>query len=106
LFKLDWRDVADMAVATSWVVERFDVVEHIGACLVAGRIRLSLDSLALEQLEKALDDGVVVAVAASAHAGSQAVGSQKGLPVVAALIGMDKHLVLRFTLLDGGSPPH
>jgi len=37
-----------VAMAISWVGERFDVVEHIGACLVAGRIRLLLDSLVLE----------------------------------------------------------
>jgi len=50
-FKLDRRDVADMAVVASWVVERFDVIKHIGACLVAGRRRFLLDSLAFEQLK-------------------------------------------------------
>lgn len=83
-FELDRRSVAGGAVAPLGVVEHFDVVEDVGAGVVAGRVDLSTDSLALEQLEEALGHGVVVAVAAPAHAADQVVVAQEGLPLMAS----------------------
>ena len=60
-------------MAPLWVVEHLDVVEDIGLGGIARRIDLAADAFALEQLEEALGHGVVVAVAASAHAGDQLV---------------------------------
>jgi len=57
------------AVATLRVIEHLNVIEHILACLLAGRVGSPPDTLALEQLEEALGHGIVSAVAAAAHAG-------------------------------------
>lgn len=64
------------------VVEHPDVVEDIGSCVIARCIDLSADALALEQLEEALGHGVVVAVAAPAHAADQVVVTQERLSLM------------------------
>lgn len=93
-FELDRRSVAGGAVAPLGVVEHLDVVEDVGAGVTAGCIDLAADALALEQLEEALGHGVVMAVAAPAHAADQVVVSQELLPFVpgelAALIGVHR----------------
>ena len=54
---------------------------------VAGRVGPTPDALPLQQLEEALSDGVVVAVAAPAHAGLEAVLAEKRLPFTAGELG-------------------
>lgn len=63
-------------MAPLWVVDHFDVVEGIGLGAIARRIDLATDVPMLEQLQEALDHGVVVAIAASAYAGHQVVVTQ------------------------------
>ena len=46
-FELYRRNLADIAVAPSWVVEQFDIVKHIGACLIASGIDLASDPFTL-----------------------------------------------------------
>lgn len=86
------RQVASGVVATPGVIEHLNVVEDIGPGLTARRIDLSANALSLEQLEEALCDCVVMAVAAPAHAAHQVVIAQEALPVMAgelaALVGM------------------
>lgn len=54
-----------MAVTTFQVMEHLDVIEDIPFGLFPVEINLAADALALEQLEKALGDGVVVAIASA-----------------------------------------
>jgi len=70
-------------VATPGVIEHLDVVEDIDPGLIARRIDLSANTLSLEQLQEALCDCVVMAVAAPAHAAHQVVITQEALPVMA-----------------------
>lgn len=97
--ELDWRSVAGRAVAPLGVIEHLDVVEDVGACVAARGVDLPAHTLALEKLEEALRDGVVVAVASPAHAADQVVLAQEGLPLMAgeltALIGVHRDGVFR-----------
>lgn len=68
------------------VVEHLDVVEDVGTGICSGGVDLAADALALEQLEEALADGVVVTVAAAAHAAEQVVVSQECLPLMAGVL--------------------
>lgn len=62
------------------IVEHLDVFEHIPACLVARAVDLAADTLALEQVEDALGDSVVMTVAATAHRALQIVVFQERSP--------------------------
>ncbi len=87
-----------------WVVEPFDVVEHLGACGVLGGVDPPPDPLAFEQTEEALHRGIVMAVATSTHAAHQAVGHQETAPVIA---GVDRPLVRMNQATGAGlAPPH
>src|SRR3546814_12157706 len=55
---------------------------------MARRIDLSTNAIPLEQLEEALCDGVVMAVAAPAHAAHQLVVAQETLLVMAGELGV------------------
>lgn len=57
------------------IVEHLDVIEHILPGFYAGFVCLASDSFALEQVEEALRDRVVMAVAAAAHGMFQIVGT-------------------------------
>ena len=83
LFELYWGNVASRSMTALWVVEHLDVVEDIASGLIPGGIDLASNALTLEQLEEALCHSVVVAVAATTHAGDQIVIAQEALPVVA-----------------------
>ena len=80
------------------VVEHLDVVKDIAPGLMPCGVYLFADALALEQLEEAFSYGVVVAVAASAHACLQTVALQEALPGLAgkltALLRVDQHCVV------------
>ena len=75
--------ISGSAVAPLWVVEHLDVVEDIGSGFITAWVDLTTDTFTFEQLEEALSHGVVVAVAATAHAGYEVVIMQEVLPVVA-----------------------
>lgn len=80
------------------VIEHLDIVEDIGPSVIATRVDLTTDAFTFKQLKEAFGHGVVVAVAATAHAGDQVVITQKVLPVIpselAALIRMDHSRLL------------
>lgn len=62
-----------MIATTFWVVEHLDVIEDIPFGLFPVQIILVADAFALGQLEKAIGDGVVAAIAPTTHAGNQAI---------------------------------
>lgn len=80
------------------IVEHLDVIEHILTGFYAGSVCPASDPFALEQVEEALRDRVVMAVAAPAHGMFQIVGPQERGPVhageLAALVRMDQDLPL------------
>ena len=88
-------------MAAFCVVEHFDVIKHITASILSRGVDLPLDPFPFQKLEKALGHGVVMTVASATHAGNQIVCLQKAAPigaaVLAALVGMNHHLLLRFT---------
>lgn len=49
------------------VIEYFDVIEYVLACLCLGPIDFSVDSFSLEQFEDALGDRFGMVLAAPAH---------------------------------------
>ena len=69
------------------VVEQLEVFEHVLPGGVAGRVGPTPDPFALQKLEKAFGDGVVVAVAAPAHAGVKVMLMQERLPFPAGELG-------------------
>ena len=92
-------------MARLWVVEHLHVVEDISLGGIACQIDLAANAFALEQLEEALGHGVVVAVAATAHAGHEVVITQDVLPVMpselTALIRMHSDWLLGPTTSRG-----
>lgn len=50
-----------------WVVEEFDVDEDVAPGIFSGFVGSAPDAFALQQVEKALDNKVVMAVTAAAH---------------------------------------
>ena len=64
-FQLDGRQNPVACVFAGQIVEYFDVVEYVGPRLIPRAVDLAADLLALEQDEKALGHGIVVAVAAT-----------------------------------------
>jgi len=56
-----------------WIVEYFDVIEHVLAGFLTGFVSFSSDPLSFEQMEEALRDRVVITVPTPAHTGFQIV---------------------------------
>ena len=54
-----------------WIVEQLDVFEHVSSCVATGGIGSASGPFSCQELEDTLGNGVVVAVAASAHAGAE-----------------------------------
>jgi hypothetical protein len=97
LLILDGRHVIAEAVPSLRIVEHLDIVEDILPCLIAGAISLPPNSFSLEQLEKALGDGVIMAVPAPAHALLQIVLVQEVAPIVTAeLTALDALLSVKW----------
>lgn len=80
------------------VVEHLDVIEHVLPGFLAGFVGQSPDGLTLERGEETLGDGIVMAVAASAHRVLKVVSPDEGCPVHAgelrALVRVDQHPLL------------
>lgn len=65
------------------IIEKLDVVEYVCTSLLAVRVGLSSDTLALQELEKTLGNGNVAAVPSAAHTGFQIVCPEKTLSLIA-----------------------
>lgn len=89
------------------VVEHLDVLEHVLPCSFPGHVGAAADAFALEELEEAFRDGIVVSVAAAAHAGFEIVLAKEHLPLAAgelrSLVGTDHHLVFGLRLHTAAS---
>lgn len=87
------------------IVEQLDLAEHTLAGFVACFVDLPPDPFGFKRSEEALSHGIIVAVAASAHAGFQIVVFQEVQPCLAGelrtLTGMDHHTPFRVAPPDG-----
>ena len=63
------------------VVKHLEIIEHVLPCCVTGNIRPPPDTFALQELEEALRDSVVMTIPRSTHAGIQIVLAEEGLPL-------------------------
>jgi hypothetical protein len=70
------------------VIVELDVVEHVAARFFAGFVFLAPDPFAFEQVEEALDDGIVPTAATAAHALGKVVLFKKLLPIIAGEPGI------------------
>ena len=77
------RQATGRRMSAGGVIKHFNVTKDITAGLLPSGIYFPADALALEQLEEALSDSIVVAVSPSAHAGFKVVASQEALPLMA-----------------------
>ena len=81
------------------VVEHLDVIEHVLPGFLACFLGTAPDTVALERREEALGDGIVMAVATSAHRVLKIVSPDERSPVHAgklrALIRVDQYPLLR-----------
>ena len=80
------------AVSAVAIVERFDVIEDLGAGLLMGEKGSAVNQFQFESAPEAFDGGIVVAIGFATHGGDQArlfKGSTKiGTGVLDATIGM------------------
>jgi hypothetical protein len=65
------------------VVEHLDVLEHVLPCGFAGKVGSAADALALEKLEEAFRNRVIMAVSPAAHTCVQIVLAEELLPLAA-----------------------
>ena len=87
------------------IAEHLNVFEHVMSSVVSCQVDLTPDAFPFQKLEEALGDGIVMALAASAHAGFQIVLAEKRLPLAAGelgtLIEMHHDLASGLALPDG-----
>ena len=85
-------EVADRRVAPLRVVEKFNVVEHVGAGLIAGSVDLACRAFGFQRREEACHGGIVPDVPRAAHAAGDTVIGHELLKLLAgllaALVGM------------------
>ena len=83
------------------IVEHLNIIEHILSGILSGFVGLASYPFPLEQIEKALRDGTIVAVPAPAHGMFQIVSLEERSPIhtgeLGALVGMDQDLTLWFS---------
>lgn len=91
-------------MAPNRVVKHLDIIKYVAGSLVSCQVSPAFDPFPLEQLKKALGDGVIVTVSTPTHTATQVVGRQEVLPFasgkLATLIRMDQHRLLRLTAPD------
>jgi hypothetical protein len=80
-FELHRADLTERRMSTPGIVERFNVIEDVGARRIARRVGLAIHALLLERSKETLDRRVVPAIAASTHAAGDAFGGEQALEV-------------------------
>ena len=79
LFEGRGADVSDCAVTTEGVVVSLDVLEYLGAQLLARFLAHAMGQFHFECMEERLSAAVVVAVCAPAHGAPQFIASNESL---------------------------
>ena len=123
-FELLGTQPAEMTVAAHLIVERIDVVRHVGDRQLSVFVDLFLDPLFLQAAEERLGDSIVPAVAFPAHTRLEVIRAAESPPCVApvlrSLIGVNQraarassphrheHGVEHELAVNGGAggPPH
>lgn len=86
------------------VIKHLDLIKDITFSITSCLVDPSFDTFTFQQLEEALNNSIIMAVASSAHATLQSIGFEERLPVMASvlasLIGMHRYLLL------GIAPPY
>src|SRR5882672_5630863 len=68
------------------IVERFDVLRDVSLCDLSVPVDSLLDALLLQAAEERFRNGIVPAVASTAHARLQVIGSTEAPPVITAVL--------------------
>ncbi len=83
-------------MSAPWIVEAFDVIEHISPYVVARRVDSPACPFSLQRREEAFNRSVVPTVAFSAHAACNAFSGEQALEVfarvLATLVGVMQQL--------------
>lgn len=86
LLEVNRRDIADRRMAAAQIVEGFDPFEDFGSGLGVVGEGAAIDEFDLEGREEGFCARVVVAVAAAARGGGQAVGGELGTETLAGVL--------------------
>jgi hypothetical protein len=70
-FIVNRRQHSVVGVLACRVVKHLNIIEHVLPCGFTGNIRPPPDTFALQELEEALRDSVVMTIPTSTHAGSR-----------------------------------
>ena len=70
--EISWTAIAQCGVATSAIVEDFDVLEEVLPGLCPSRVAHVMNAFVLQAVEEALGRGIVPAVALAAHGNDDA----------------------------------
>ena len=65
-----------------WVIEHLDIAEYFCSGFLSGDEYLFSDAFPFQRFKKAFCDGIVIAVAPSAHTGNDIVLSKQALPFI------------------------
>ena len=69
----------------AWIVEPFDIVEHVCPQIIPGPVVLLAQALGLQRREEAFHCSVVPAVTATADAANNAMGFEQALEILARI---------------------
>jgi len=74
------------SMTTCTIIERLDIVEHIGSRQITGFVNSFLDAFLFQAAKERFSNGIIPAVPTTAHAGFKVVGFQKAPPVITAIL--------------------
>jgi hypothetical protein len=86
VFEVNGRKHSIVGVLALGVIKHLDIFEDVLPCDLIRSVGFPPDLLALQQLEKALGNSIIMTVAAAAHAGFQIVLTQESLPLAAGIL--------------------
>ena len=94
----DRTDVTKIAMAAFPIIKTFDVLKNIGASFVSISVSNAIYALSFQQTKEALNDGIVIAVAPSAHAALDAVRLELVPEVIARVLNTTVRMMNETTL--------
>ena len=78
--------ISDRRVSPFRIVEAFDVIEHVGSCLISRTVRFARGALCLQRREEAFHCCIVPAIARPAHRASDALIGHQPLELFAGVL--------------------